>query len=286
VTAGGCDKGPGGRASLAGWTGLVLAALLVLHAAGGALAAPPLTSAGGWQAWVTGGDPVLIAFGLARLAALAIAWYLLGVTVMGATLRACRAQRLAQLVDKVTVPAVRRLLATTMTMTVATSGLGALTAAAQVPGPDGAAGRGTTTVVIPEGPPTMGPTEPTEPPPTITMHRLPDADPGVEPVPDPEPEPVAPSSGVEPGPGPDARSPVPERWEVAPGECLWSISEAVLTRAWGRTPSEGEVAPYWRRLIEANRASLADRDNPDLVFPGQVFAVPAPTPASHLAETL
>jgi nucleoid-associated protein YgaU len=36
------------------------------------------------------------------------------------------------------------------------------------------------------------------------------------------------------------------------------------------------VAPYWQRLVEANRPALADPANPDLVFPGQVFTVPDP----------
>jgi hypothetical protein len=48
----------------------------------------------------------------------------------------------------------------------------------------------------------------------------------------------------------------------------WAISGAV--------PTVGEVVPYWRSLVETNRAALADRDNADLVFPGQVFTVPDP----------
>jgi nucleoid-associated protein YgaU len=50
----------------------------------------------------------------------------------------------------------------------------------------------------------------------------------------------------------------------------------VLASAWGRPPSDAEIVPYWRQLIEVNRAVLADRDNPDLIFPGQLFTVPAP----------
>jgi nucleoid-associated protein YgaU len=68
-------------------------------------------------------------------------------------------------------------------------------------------------------------------------------------------------------------------WTVRPGECFWSIADDVLARAWGRVPSDAEIVPYWRSLIEANRHLLGDRTNEDLIYPGQVFTVPTP-PAS------
>ena len=86
---------------------------------------------------------------------------------------------------------------------------------------------------------------------TVTMHQLPSG----------QPAPAGSSA---------------HRWTVEPGQCFWSIAEAVLTEHLGRPPTDPEVVPYWRRLIEANRNELAHRDNPDLVFPGQRFAVPAP----------
>jgi nucleoid-associated protein YgaU len=67
-----------------------------------------------------------------------------------------------------------------------------------------------------------------------------------------------------------------DRWTVRPGECFWTTAESVLTQAWGRAPTDAEIVPYWNRLIEANRASLAHTDNPDLIFPAQVFEIPAP----------
>jgi nucleoid-associated protein YgaU len=63
---------------------------------------------------------------------------------------------------------------------------------------------------------------------------------------------------------------------VKPGECFWSIAEDVLTRHLGHVPTDAEIVPYWRRLIEANRTELAHHDNPDLIFPAQVFVLPAP----------
>ena len=53
------------------------------------------------------------------------------------------------------------------------------------------------------------------------------------------------------------------------------MAEHVLRDALHREPTDAEVVPYWRELIAANRDRLRDRDNPDLVFPGQVFVLPA-----------
>ncbi|MDQ2826434.1 MAG: hypothetical protein M3Y04_05685, partial [Actinomycetota bacterium] len=74
-------------------------------------------------------------------------------------------------------------------------------------------------------------------------------------------------------PAPDRSA---DRWTVAPGQCFWSIAESVLSTHLGRSPTDAEIVPYWERLIDANRAELAHWDNADLIFPGQVFAVPSP----------
>jgi nucleoid-associated protein YgaU len=68
-------------------------------------------------------------------------------------------------------------------------------------------------------------------------------------------------------------------WTVAAGDHLWSIAERVLADAWARPPADHEVVPYWEQVVAANRDRLADRDNPDLIFPGQQLVVPAPPPA-------
>ena len=66
-------------------------------------------------------------------------------------------------------------------------------------------------------------------------------------------------------------------WTVRPGDHFWRIAEEVLTTELRRAPTDGETDPYWRRLITANRDRLADRENPDLLFPGQVLLLPAST---------
>jgi hypothetical protein len=54
---------------------------------------------------------------------------------------------------------------------------------------------------------------------------------------------------------------------VRPGDSFWSIAEAEA--------GAGEVAGYWRTLIDENRDRLVDRGNPDLLYPGQVLRLPA-----------
>jgi nucleoid-associated protein YgaU len=67
---------------------------------------------------------------------------------------------------------------------------------------------------------------------------------------------------------------------VQHGDHLWGIAEAMLAKAWGHQPTDAQIIPYWRHLIETNRAVLVDPGNPDLILPGQTFTVPPP-PAEH-----
>jgi nucleoid-associated protein YgaU len=89
---------------------------------------------------------------------------------------------------------------------------------------------------------------------------------------------VQPGSGRESAP---ERYAIPPRTEapaaevtVAPGDHLWGIAERTLAAQLGRAPTDAEIAPYWSRLIEANRDRLATGD-PDLIFAGQVFRLPS-----------
>ena len=70
----------------------------------------------------------------------------------------------------------------------------------------------------------------------------------------------------------DARSPENSPTVVvAPGDHVWSISERELGRRLGRVPTDDEIIPYWRQVIELNH-ELVD---PDLVFAGQVLRLPS-----------
>jgi len=45
-----------------------------------------------------------------------------------------------------------------------------------------------------------------------------------------------------------------------------------LTARSGRPPTDAEVIPYWRELIDANRTVVRD---PDLILPGQRIDLPS-----------
>lgn len=74
-----------------------------------------------------------------------------------------------------------------------------------------------------------------------------------------------------------AEAPRPESGSihvVAPGENLWSIAAAHLTETSGEHPAPDEVTPYWQTLIDTNRSSLPDPDNPDLLYRGIELQLP------------
>lgn len=86
----------------------------------------------------------------------------------------------------------------------------------------------------------------------------------------------APAPHLEPAPLPAAAS----TWTIERGDHLWAIASETLADAWQRQPADSEVVPYWRDLIEQNRARLVDPTDPDYVLPGQVMHLPpVPTPA-------
>ncbi|MEA2828764.1 MAG: resuscitation-promoting factor RpfA [Actinomycetota bacterium] len=256
--------------SLLGWGIGIGAALYALTATGhGALSPPPVGSPERWQAWVEQRDPAAAAFAILRLVAGAGCWYLGVTTVVGAVLRLVRADVLVAFVDRVTVAPVRHLLAGSLTLTLAGIGpTAALAAAAPPPAPTTTTTTYTaastsistsTSTSVPAAVP--GPGSTTD---TITMRRLPAA--GAEPD-------VSSTASAATG------GRVDDRYTVVSGDCFWTIADDLLHLAWGRAPTDAEIVPYWLRLIEANRAELADPKNADLIFPGQIFTVPPPPPA-------
>jgi nucleoid-associated protein YgaU len=59
---------------------------------------------------------------------------------------------------------------------------------------------------------------------------------------------------------------------VQPGDHLWAIAERTMRARLGRAASDGEIVPFWTRLIEANRDRVAD---PDVIFAGQELRLPS-----------
>lgn len=101
-------------------------------------------------------------------------------------------------------------------------------------------------------------------PPVMVLVPTSDSAPASEPAPPPAP---ADASPADPAPAGD-------RWQVSGGDHLWSIADAVVSRHLDRLATDAEIAPYWRQLVVANRGVLADPDNPDLLFAGQVLTLP------------
>ncbi len=60
------------------------------------------------------------------------------------------------------------------------------------------------------------------------------------------------------------------------GDHFWHIAKITLEQAWDRTPTDAEIVPYWRNLIDTNRDRLAPPGDPDLIHPGQQFELPKP----------
>jgi nucleoid-associated protein YgaU len=100
-----------------------------------------------------------------------------------------------------------------------------------------------------------------EPPPSEApvLRRLPDT---TEPAHEPAPA-APPSAGEQPG-----------EVVVSPGDHLWAIAERTLAARLGRAPSDAEIVPFWRALIELNRDRLRTGD-PDLIFVGDRFVLPS-----------
>lgn len=218
-----------------------------------ALVAPPLTRPGSLGDWASARQPVEAAFAVVRVVVVVLGCYLLLVTVLAVVLRLGRAGRLVTAVDVITLPWVRRIVQGAFGVGL----VGATLAAVGAASADPSANSSRTFTVAASAPdrPQAG---------DDPLVRLPD----VEPAPPTmrrvdEPTAVAaPATEV----------------TLAAGDHLWSVAERALTDAWSRAPSEGELAPFWEQLVEANRDRLADPSNPDLVFPGEVVTVPAPPP--------
>lgn len=187
-----------------------------------------------------------------RLGAIALASYLTLVFVVGVVVRVAGLHPLAAALDAITPRLVRR-------MVTAVVGFGLTLPALAATAEEGS-----------------------DPP--VVLHRLPDAttstttttpfpaaSDAIEPT-SPSPESV-PSTQIA---RPDTDSGAPTMWTVEPGQHFWSIAESVLATAWGRPPTDRELAPYWRALVEANRDRLVHVNNADLIFPAQTFVVPAP----------
>lgn len=242
------------------WILALVAIIFLLNRFGsGPLSTPPLFNRAALQSWLDERDAVTAAFALVRLVGLALAWYLLVATVVGLGARLSRLPRLVRVADLVTVPIVRRALGTIAGVGL-TASAASLVAASLLPdrAPAGS-GTGAESVIVLERIPDGA---------DVILRRLPEGEDGTSTMRVEEAEDL-----------PVEQPPERRRWEVASGDAFWGMAETALAEAWGRAPTDAEIAPFWSNVVERNRPLLSDSANPDLIFPGQVFEIPAPPPA-------
>ncbi len=231
----------GRRLAAPAWLGLLLLVAIGLERAGDGVLAPPPSAPEAWAAWAAARTPLEAAAAVLRLVGLLAAGYLLVVTMIGLGAALLRQRRTVAVVARLSPPLVRWLL-----------GVGLAGALAAAPAGAAAAGPPPTMVLLPDDEPSPPPTTP--PPPTTTT----------TPPPPPTTDP----------PGPAVPPPPVTTVTLGPGDHLWSVAGRTLAAAWGRAPSEREVTPYWRLVVERNRALLPNPGDPDLVFPGEVVHLP------------
>ena len=205
---------------------------------------PGMTRVSHWATWLADGGPPTAVMSIVRLAGLLVGLYLLAVTALDLVATITRSPILTSLTRHVTLPFARRLIAGVTGAGLAASlSIGIVTPTLATAAPRSL----TSTTVVPVG---------NLAPPNHTMRRADQAAP-------PSPAPA----------GDTATIPV-RTWTIAPGDHLWKVSSHTLEAAWGRRPHDDETLRYLKRLIDANRYVLVVADDPDLVFPGQIFLLP------------
>jgi hypothetical protein len=175
--------------------------------------------------------------GFARIGALVLAWWLLGATVLSLARQIVPGWRHLRALDALTPTVLRRIVERTVAV-----GLGASLglSAVQLVGAKTASPRPRVDVPVVRSAPS-----PARPP-----------------------DPTTPRNPAAAG----ARSAVVV---VRSGDNLWVIAKRALERE-QPAPSPAAVAAYWRRVIAANAGTLRSHD-PDLIFPGERIALPAPS---------
>ena len=229
------------------WVAGLLAALVVLRLAGGGdLAPPPLGSLDALDSWVSDRGPASVAIALVRFGAELTVWYLLGLSLLHAIGAALRVRGIAVLADALALPGATRLVRAGLGFGLLAST--AITAESSV-APASAQRAGVAA---------MQPTDDDRPAATGTAT-------------------MAPLDQTEPAPTSPAAATVASTYRVEKGDSCWQIAEDTLAQTWGRQPTDAEIDPYWRSLVETNRDRLVSGD-PDLILPGQVFELPPPPP--------
>lgn len=256
------------------WVGLGLALVAVVLRAAGSTWAQISAAAADPQGYVTaaGADHLVLAL------ATAIGWLLLGWVALGAVLVLGSAA--PGLVGALFGLLARLLLPSTLRRFVSLAlGIGLLTgtstASAAPPATMAAISVDVDWPGLTAAPPGVAPDWPLVPAPApVPDSPTPPTPAPPTPAPPPAPDPAEPPAG----PAADSEPAAPDPsggagYLVRPGDCLWEIAERTLIQA-GHSIDPASVAAAVRAWWQANSSQIAD---PDVIYPGQVLAAPAPT---------
>lgn len=275
----------------------------------GRLSGPPLGQPGEWAPWATGTGPIDATFALLRLACLGVVVYLAGALLLEVAAQVSGARLLRRGSDALSIALVRRIVSGSIGMSVTAGALAAGTtsvaaaplhpltmeprAAPASPGPATVSMRATpagapsaavsmraTPADAPSATVSMRATPAEARSPAMSMRVTPDTARVTMRALTPTSAPMAPSttsSTTTETETPVSSHAVHGALEVrvlAPGDHLWAVAEEKVADLLQRPGTDDEISTYWLRLVQLNRAELADPDNPDLVFPGQAIRLP------------
>lgn len=244
----------------------------------GALSTPPVDSWTQFQGWLGERSTAEAAIAVLRATAMVAACYLGAVTALTIAAKVASFDELDRVAHSLVPRSLRPLIGLAV-------GAGVATAAVSVTVPRDSAPTRVATVTL-EAPTDATATMyfVTEPVPltSIATTLAPNTSPPTTLTPPPVVSPAT-LPAVASAPAPSAAPPVaaPHTWTIAPGEHLWAVAHETLADTWHRAPTDAEVGPYWRALIETNRSRLIDPGNPDFVLAGQTFVLPD-VPAVHV----
>lgn len=224
-----------------GWLALLAGSATVLLRAGDVLPTPPIDPLG-WREWARPLGPAVTAASVGRVAALGALAYVTFAVLAQVGARTARLRRTTRLLDVLTIPVVRRAIVGVTAVGLTAPNAVPVAAAAHDP-----LGR-VAAVARPREVATM-----------VRLDDLAEPSPVTHPVATPSPPPVPATAATH---------------TIRPGDHLWGIARDTLAARWGRPPTDAEVSRYHHAVIDENRSVLVVADQPDLVLPGQVFALP------------
>lgn len=236
----------------------------------------------GMRSWVPGPTELLHAdvepalHGAAWVLAVGLVGWLTVTTVAAITVRALRIRVALPAVDRITLPAIRRLAerATALSLVASSfAGLSAALASEPPPIPVVVVAETAATAVLEPSTATSTAGSPVDvsPVPLISRAFLPSS-----PAPTATASAGFPSTFGAPIPAIDLTSDASaelHRHVVSPGDSMWTITVRHLSEQLGVEPSNGQISEVWRVVMDLNRHSIRSGDV-DLIFPGEELLLP------------